>query len=208
MAAVSAGFKNEKSDRASSSSPGRAAKPESFAFVPFAVPSKAEASVGFHPVPVGAEAPDGFRFGPHQKPKLHPVSFRSASTPKHVRFSGFGSPFGPKPWRFSIWRPVKLRRASGPTGLLYEAGTLTKAWGKPANVRFGGGFVSHPRRPLVLSSKEDRSAWAAASGSGSEEPGALATHHWCHAKVSRAKPNCLWITRITGVTWISYFAAP
>jgi hypothetical protein len=100
-------------------------------------------------VPIEAEASSGF--------------LRSEFTPKHVCFP-FRIPILAEAFPVHHLMVVKLRGASVSTGLLYEASTLTKAWGKPANVRIGGGFVSHPRLPLVLPSKEDRSAWAAAFG--------------------------------------------
>jgi hypothetical protein len=104
----------------------------------------------------------------------------------------FGSPFGSS---------VTLLRASGPTGLLYEACQPCKSMGQARSVRIAAASSATLafRVPCFLLEEKAFPAWAVASGL-SPKGSASATPRNCHGPPIRKSIIHLWIMRITGVT--------
>jgi hypothetical protein len=179
---------------ASIKSPGRAAKPKGLAFDPFGP------RIGPKPVAVpSARSSRPKPFLPSRRTARGRSRIRSGSDHRTEQ-APFGSPFGGS---------VTLLRASGPTGLLYEACQPCKSMGQARSVRIAAASSATLafRVPCILLEEKAFPAWAVASGL-SPKGSASATPRTCHGQPIRKSIIHLWIMRITGVTLRPRPAAP
>jgi hypothetical protein len=164
-----------------------------------------------HPIPFGLDRSRSSFVCPRSPPSAEASGgfpYRSALMPKHRPRSGlvtrqgqslggwpvwlpskaealpvgrFGSPSGPKPWRFTVRQFREARKPLVPPGCSTKHATLANAWGKPAaSANAAASSAALAFRFLHPPEGEIRPPGLCRGLSKPKVPSVLATHPWSH----------------------------